>query len=339
MSTLDCSAAGVSRARRQLITAAAAAPLAALAPQAWAQSDFPNRPLRVIVPQPPGGGFDFVARTLAEPLGKALGQGVAVENRTGSGTLVGTEAAAKAPADGYTLLTGSVSNMVLNMGLYKKLPYDALRDFEPVGLAVSYSYTLLGRNGLPFNDLAGLLAYAKANPGKLSYASAGNGSGQHVIAAALWKQAGVELVHIPYRGAQPAYTDLLGERVDLFFDLTPTTRARGHRQAQGPGHVRQGAQPLAAPGADHPRSGRAAGARILVRLLRAEQDAARGAGEAARRIGENHRFARGHGNLPQSGRRTHEHQRGRHARHAGTRRATLDGPHPRREHQPRLDPQ
>jgi tripartite-type tricarboxylate transporter receptor subunit TctC len=218
-------AAKPSHARRQLITAAAAAPLAALSPLAWAQSDYPNRALRVIVPQPPGGGFDFVARTLAEPLGKALGQGVAVENRTGSGTLVGTEAAAKAAADGYTLLTGSVSNMVLNMGLYKNLPYDALRDFEPVGLAVSYSYTLLGRNGLPFNDLAGLLAYAKANPGKLSYASAGNGSGQHVIAAALWKQAGVELVHVPYRGAQPAYTDLLGDRVDLFFDLTPTTRA------------------------------------------------------------------------------------------------------------------
>lgn len=179
----------------------------------------------MIVPQPPGGGFDFVGRALADRLAQPLGQPVVVENRTGSGTVVGTDAAAKAAPDGYTLLTGSVSNMVLNMGLYKNLSYDSLKDFEPVGLAVSYSYTLLGRNSLPFNNLAGLVAYAKANPGKLTYASAGNGSGQHVIAAALWSLAGVDIVHVPYRGAQPAYADLLGDRVDLFFDLTPTTRA------------------------------------------------------------------------------------------------------------------
>ena len=179
----------------------------------------------MIVPQPPGGGFDFVGRALAERLAKALGQPVVVENRTGSGTLVGTEAAAKATPDGYTLLTGSVSNMVLNMGLYKNLPYDSLRDFEPVGLAVSYSYTLVGRNGLPFNTLADLVAHAKAHPGKLTYASAGNGSGQHVLAAALWNLAGVDIQHVPYRGAQAAYADLLGDRVDLFFDLSPTTRA------------------------------------------------------------------------------------------------------------------
>lgn len=211
--------------RRQLLAAVPAAAFAAMAPAAWAQGAYPNRPLRVIVPQPPGGGFDFVGRALADRLAPALGQPVVVENRTGSGTLVGTDAAAKAAPDGYTLLTGSVSNMVLNMGLYKNLSYDSLKDFEPVGLAVSYSYTLLGRNGLPFNDLAGLVAFAKANPGKLTYASAGNGSGQHVLAAALWSQAGVDIVHVPYRGAQPAYADLLGDRVDLFFDLTPTTRA------------------------------------------------------------------------------------------------------------------
>lgn len=212
--------------RRQLLAAVPAAALASLTPAAaWAQADYPNRPLRVIVPQPPGGGFDFVGRALADRLAQPLGQPVVVENRTGSGTVVGTDAAAKAAPDGYTLLTGSVSNMVLNMGLYKNLSYDSLKDFEPVGLAVSYSYTLLGRNSLPFNNLAGLVAYAKASPGKLTYASAGNGSGQHVIAAALWSLAGVDIVHVPYRGAQPAYADLLGDRVDLFFDLTPTTRA------------------------------------------------------------------------------------------------------------------
>jgi tripartite-type tricarboxylate transporter receptor subunit TctC len=190
----------------------------------WAQDTFPSRPIRVIVPQPPGGGFDFVARTLADKLGQTFKSGVVVENRTGSGTLVGTDLAAKAPADGYTVLTGSVSNLVLNVGLFKNLSYDPLKDFDPIGLAVSYSYTLLARKDLPFATLGELVAYAKANPGRLSYASAGNGSGQHVLAAALWHLAGVQITHVPYRGAQPAYADVLGGRVDVFFDLSSTAR-------------------------------------------------------------------------------------------------------------------
>jgi tripartite-type tricarboxylate transporter receptor subunit TctC len=149
---------------------------------------------------------------------------VVVENRTGSGTLVGTDLAAKATPDGYTLLMGSVSNLVLNAGLFKNLSYDPLRDFEPIGLAVGYSYTLLARKDLPFASLTELVAHARANPGALSFASAGNGSGQHVLAAALWHLAGVQLTHVPYRGAQPAYTDLLGGRVDVFFDLSSTAR-------------------------------------------------------------------------------------------------------------------
>lgn len=217
----------VSRGRRKLIRTLPALGLLGLgAPWAMAQGTYPARPLKVIVPQPPGGGFDFVARLLADRLSKVMGQSVVVENRPGSGTLVGTDAAAKAAPDGYTLLTGSVSNLVLNMGLYRNLSYDSLRDFEPVGLAVSYSYTLMARKDLPFNSLKDLVAYAKANPGKLTYASAGNGSGQHVLAAALWHLAGVQLVHVPYRGAQAAYQDLLGGRVDLFFDLSSTARGQ-----------------------------------------------------------------------------------------------------------------
>jgi tripartite-type tricarboxylate transporter receptor subunit TctC len=212
--------------RRSLFTALSAVGLVGVVPGVWGQGAYPNRPLRVIVPQPPGGGFDFVARALAERLTKSLGQSVVVENKSGSGTLVGTDAAAKAEADGYTLLLGSVSNIALNMGLYDKLSYDSLRDFEPVGLAVSYSYTLMARKDLPLNSLKEVVAYAKANPGKLSYASAGNGSGQHVLAAALWHLAGVNLVHVPYRGAQAAYQDLLGGRVDLFFDLSSTARVQ-----------------------------------------------------------------------------------------------------------------
>ena len=195
-------------------------------PFAMAQSSFPNKPLKIIVPQPPGGGFDFVGRVLAERLGKQLGQSIVVENRPGSGTLVGTDLVAKAAPDGYTLLVGSVSNMALNMGLYAGLPYDSLRDFELIGLASSYSYTLIARKDLPFATLKDLIAFAKVNPGKLSYASGGNGSGQHVLAAALWHLAGVELIHVPYRGAQAAYQDLLGGRVDLFFDLAPTARVQ-----------------------------------------------------------------------------------------------------------------
>jgi tripartite-type tricarboxylate transporter receptor subunit TctC len=208
--------------RRQVV---AAIVFACAAPFASAQA-YPAKPVRIIVPQPPGGGFDTVGRLIADRMGKLTGQSFVVENRTGSGTLVGTDAAAKAPADGYTLLVGSVSNLALNPGLYPNLPYDSLKDFEPIGLLVGYSYTLVGRKDLPFKSLPEVLAFAKANPGKLNYASAGVGSGQHVLAAALWHLANVEVAHVPYRGAQPAYQDLLGGRVDLFFDLSPTARVQ-----------------------------------------------------------------------------------------------------------------
>ena len=212
--------------RRALAAAAAAVAAYCLGGRVAAQSAYPDRALRIIVPQPPGGGFDFVSRVLAERLAKQLGQAVVVENRPGSGTLVGTDLAAKAAPDGYTLLTGSISNLALNMGLYRNLPYDSLRDFEPIGLAVSYSHTLMARKDLAQTTLAELVAFARANPGKLTYASAGNGSGQHVLAAALWHLAGAPLAHIPYRGAQAAYQDLLGGRVDVFFDLSPTARVQ-----------------------------------------------------------------------------------------------------------------
>jgi tripartite-type tricarboxylate transporter receptor subunit TctC len=211
----------IDRRHALLLLAASAA-----ASNAFAQSDFPNRPLKIIVPQPPGGGFDFVARTLSEPLQRQLAQSVVVENRPGSGTLVGTDAAAKSAPDGYTLLVGSVSNMVLNAGLYPSLPHDSQRDFEPIGVAVGYSYTLMSRKDLGIDSLKELLQQAKAKPRALTYASAGNGSGQHVLAAATWHSAGVELLHVPYRGAQAAYQDLLGGRVDLFFDLAPTARTQ-----------------------------------------------------------------------------------------------------------------
>jgi tripartite-type tricarboxylate transporter receptor subunit TctC len=202
--------------------------LLVVAASAAAQT-FPSKPLRVIVPQPPGGGFDTVARTLAEPFAAQLGQPVVVENRPGGGTLIGTDAVAKAEPDGYTLLLGASANLVLSAGLYRNLPYDPKADFAPLGLAAAFGYTLVARNDLPQPGLREIVDYARANPGKLTYASAGNGTGQHIAAALLWKIAGVNVTHVPYKGAQAVYQDLIPGRVDLFFDAAST--ARGHVEA------------------------------------------------------------------------------------------------------------
>jgi tripartite-type tricarboxylate transporter receptor subunit TctC len=187
---------------------------------------FPTHPLRVIVPQPPGGGFDTGARALAEPLAALLGQPVLVENRPGGGTLIGTEAAAKAAPDGYTLLLGASANLVYTPALYKTVPFDARADFVPIGLAVANTYTLVARNDLPLRTLQEVVRFARDNPGKLTYASAGNGTGQHIAAAVLWHLAGVSVTHVPYKGAQAAYQDLIPGRVDLLFDATQTARGQ-----------------------------------------------------------------------------------------------------------------
>jgi tripartite-type tricarboxylate transporter receptor subunit TctC len=200
----------------------------ALALAAWlgatAAQTYPTRVVRVVVPQPPGGGFDAVARTLSEPLAALLGQPVIVENRPGGGTFVGTEAVAKAEPDGYTLLLGASANLTLNPALYAKLPYDP-KDFVPVGLAATFSYTLVARNDLPFGSLREIVDFARANPDRLTYGSTGNGTGQHIAAAVVFKGAGVGLTHVPYKGAAPAYQDLIPGRLDLFFDNSATSRA------------------------------------------------------------------------------------------------------------------
>jgi tripartite-type tricarboxylate transporter receptor subunit TctC len=198
---------------------------AALAFSAAPAQDYPVRPVRVVAPNPPGGGFDLVARVVAQQLTQQLGQQFIVENRTGAGTLIATEAVARSPADGYTLLVGSFSNLAANAGLYKTLPYDPLADFAPVGMVVSYSYALVSRKDLPQNGLRELLDFARANPGKLTYGSGGVGTGQHVAAAVLAQLTGVNMVHVPYRGSQAAYQDLLSGRVDLMFDNAGTAKA------------------------------------------------------------------------------------------------------------------
>ena len=187
---------------------------------------FPTRPLKVIVPQPPGGGYDSAARIIGEPLAALLGQPVVVENRPGGGTIIGTDAVAKAEADGHTLLVGGSANIVFTPALHKSLPFNPRTDFVPVGLAVANTYTLVARNDLPFASLRDVVQHARANPGTLTYASAGNGTGQHIVAALLWHVAGVRLTHVPYKGAQAAYQDLLPGRVDLFFDASQTAKAQ-----------------------------------------------------------------------------------------------------------------
>jgi len=185
---------------------------------------YPDHAVRVIVPSPPGGGYDLIGRLLAEKLLPELGQPFVVENRSGAGTLVGTQAAAGAMPDGYTLLVGGLANMAFNGGLYKDPRYDAVKDFTAIGLVGSFSYALVGRKDLAQNSLKEIVAYARANPGRLSIASAGTGTGQQVAGLMLRQLARLDITEVPYKGAQPAYTDLLGGRVDLFFDNTTTAQ-------------------------------------------------------------------------------------------------------------------
>ena len=193
----------------------------------WAQpsvADYPSKPIRIVAPSAAGGGFDLVARVLGSKLSEQMGQQFVVENRSGGGTLSGTQVIAKAPADGYHLIVGGLSNMALNAGLYKNPGYDPLTDFIPLRIVVSHSYTLVGRKDLPFNNMKEMLAYAKANPGKLNFGTSGPGTGQFILASMIKGLGNVDIQLVPYKGAQPVYMDLLGGRVDLFFDNTTTTR-------------------------------------------------------------------------------------------------------------------
>jgi tripartite-type tricarboxylate transporter receptor subunit TctC len=185
---------------------------------------YPTKPIKLIVPTAAGGGYDNIGRLIAEKLSVELNTPWVVENRTGAGTVVGTQAATKSPADGYTLLVGGLANIAFNPGLYEKLPYNPTTDLVPVALVGSFSYTLVGNKDFAHNTLKELIDFAKANPGKLTIAHGGVGTGQHVAAALLKNLAKIDLIEVPYKGSQAAYTDLLGGRIDLFFDNTSTVR-------------------------------------------------------------------------------------------------------------------
>ena len=185
---------------------------------------YPAKPVKIIVPTAPGGGYDFIARLLSEKLSADLGQGFIVENRTGAGLVVGSQAAATAPPDGYTLLIGGLANMAFSPALFKSIGYDPVTDFVPVALVGAFTYALVARKDLPQSSLKEIVEFARKNPGKLTIAHAGTGSGQYVAAVMLKQLGKIDLLEVPYKGAQPAYTDLLAGRVDLFFDNTTTTR-------------------------------------------------------------------------------------------------------------------
>jgi len=202
--------------RRTLVQGA----LALLLPRLARAADYPTRPIRVIVPYAPGGALDTVARVLGAPLGDALGQSVVIYNRPGGGGLIGMTEAAKAPPDGYTLLLDH-SGLAYMPGLHANLPFDPVRDFAGVVTAVSGSYVLAVNNDMPIRSVAELIAYAKRHPGKLSYGSAGVGTSIHLAAEFFARTAGIDIVHVPYKGAAPAVTDLAGGQIPMMFG--PTT--------------------------------------------------------------------------------------------------------------------
>jgi tripartite-type tricarboxylate transporter receptor subunit TctC len=200
--------------RRFLHLAAGAAALPALARIAQAQT-YPVRPVRLIVGFPPGGAVDLLARLLGQSLSDRLGQPVVIENRPGAGTNIATEAVARAPADGYTLLSVSSPNAV-NATLYDKLNFDFIRDIAPVASTVRLPNVIVLNPSVPARTVPEFIAYARANPGKVNVASAGNGTTGHVAAELFKMMTGVNMVHVPYRGGAPAITDLLGGQVQVF---------------------------------------------------------------------------------------------------------------------------
>ncbi len=175
--------------------------------------DYPSRPLRLIVPTAPGGGTDFTGRLVAAKLSESLGQQVVVENRGGGGGSVGADNAAKSTPDGYTLLLGSIATHAVNPALYKKLPYDHIKDFAPVSLIGTVPNALVVHPSVPAKSVQEFIAYAKANPGKINYGSSGVGSPPHLSMELLRSLTGINLVHVPYKGAGPALADLLGGQV------------------------------------------------------------------------------------------------------------------------------
>ncbi|MGE5526218.1 MAG: tripartite tricarboxylate transporter substrate binding protein [Rhodospirillaceae bacterium] len=178
---------------------------------------YPNKPIRVVIPYPPGGGTDTLARPLAQRLTDNLRQQVIIDNRGGANGNIGMEIVAKSPPDGYTLVLALTAQLAVNPSLYRKLPYDPVRDFQPITLLGAGPYTLLVHPSVPAKNVKELIALARRKPGQLAYGSAGNGSGAHLANELLNSMAGVKMVHVPYKGAGPALVDLIAGNLQVLF--------------------------------------------------------------------------------------------------------------------------
>ena len=213
-----------------ILTASAvmAAVAALLAAPAAAQT-YPTKPLRWIVPSAPGDGSDITGRIVAERVSRELGQQVVIDNKPGAGGVVGSEAAAKSPADGYTMIVGNAGSHGINAAIYTKLNYDVARDFVPVALFCTAPNVMVASPGTPVKTVAEFVAYAKANPGKLNYASGGIGSSSHLSAELLKSMAGFEMTHVPYKGAAPAVNAVLANEVNVMIGNLPPWQ--GHLKA------------------------------------------------------------------------------------------------------------
>lgn len=212
--------------RRSLL----AGTVALLSAPAMAAS-YPDRPLRLIVPYPPGGITDIGARLIAARIQERLGQSVVVENRTGAGGIIGSTAAARSPADGYTIFMGTSATHGSNPSTFANLPYDPVRDFEPIILVASAPLAVVVNPSLPVRSIAELIAYAKANPGKLSFGSTGVGGSVHLTVELFKMLTGTDMLHVPYRGSAPALNDVMAGQLQLMFDNIPSAMplARGGR--------------------------------------------------------------------------------------------------------------
>jgi len=190
---------------------------------------FPSKPIRIVVPFPPGGGADILGRLVSPHMTESLGQPVLVDNRPGAGTMIGTEAVLKAPADGHTLLV-AVTAFVINPTLYRKVNYDPLRDFTPVSLGINFPYMLVVHPSLPVHSVKELIALAKKNRGKITYASSGTGLSNHLAGEMFKDAAGIDIVHVPYKGGGPALNAMLGGEVSMAFGTVlqtlPQVRAK-----------------------------------------------------------------------------------------------------------------
>ena len=207
--------------RRRLLAPLVPAALASAASRAHAQDAWPTKPVTIVVPQAAGGANDTVARAFGQRLSVALGQPVVIENRTGAGGNVGTALVARAPKDGHTLMLTAQSAQTINPWLYKNTGFDPVKDFEPVMSVATAPYLLVANPQFPVSNLKDLVAYAKTRPGRIDYASAGNGTLNHLLGVMLNQRAGLHLVHIPYRGAAAAATDVVGGTVPITFGSFP----------------------------------------------------------------------------------------------------------------------